>query len=159
MDGHIQRAVVNGSKCQWTSMTSGVLQGSILGQMLFNSFINHIHGRNEFILRRFEGVTMLNGVVATSELWDANQRDLLKLKKWVPGNLIRFNKIRCKMLHLGLGSPHGANTAWEMNWKIFLYYNISMRIQDSFTKRQFPLCDGNNLTYTIISCNSYQETY
>lgn len=155
LDGHIQRAVVNGLKCWRTSMTSSVLQGSILGQMLFNTFVNHTHERNECTLSRFAGDTKLNGVVATSEWWDANQTDLDKLEKWVPGNLMRFKKIRCKMLHLGLDSPCGANTAWGMNWKIFSCYNTSMRVQDSFTT---ILCDGNNLTYTIISCNSYQET-
>jgi len=84
---------------------SGAPQGSVLGLALFNTFVGDMDSGIECTLSRFSNDIKLCGVVDMPEGWDAIQRDLDKLEKWVPANLVKFNKAKCKVLHMGQGNP------------------------------------------------------
>ena len=107
LNSQAQRVVISGTKSSWRPVTSSVPQGSILGPILFNLFINDLDDRTECNLSKFADDTKLGGVDVTPDVCAAIQRHLDRLENWSERNPIKFNKGKCKGLPLGRHKPMG----------------------------------------------------
>ena len=77
----------------------------MVGASLHHIFISYTDDGIECTLRKFVDDSKVNGAVGTIEGRDAIQRDLNNLKRWAHVNLMKFNKAKCKVLHLYQGNP------------------------------------------------------
>ena len=86
-------------------MTSCISQGAVLGPVLFNIFVNYINDGIECTLSNFADVTRPSGALNMKEGRYGTQRGLNKLTRWAHVKLMRLNKAKRKLLHLGCGNP------------------------------------------------------
>ena len=84
-----------------------------MGPTLFNIFVGNMDSGIECTLSKFADDTRLCGAVNMLEGRDVIQRDLDRLKRWAHVNLMRFNKAKCKVLHLGRGNPWYQDRRWD----------------------------------------------
>ncbi|KAF7236667.1 Lysine-specific demethylase 4B [Varanus komodoensis] len=76
-------------------------QGSVLGPILFNLFINDMEEGVNSLLIKFADDTKTGAVATTEEQVLQIQKDLDRLWKWAGDNRMAFNVDKCKVLRLG----------------------------------------------------------
>jgi len=67
LEDFTQRVVVSGSVSEWISVMSCVLQGSVLGVVLFSIFFADINSGIECTLHKFADDIKLRGAAGTPE--------------------------------------------------------------------------------------------
>ena len=76
-----------------------------MGPTLFNIFLSDLDDGIRCTLMKFADDTELSGEVDTLEGRATLPEDLDRLEEWANKNLMKFNKDKCKVLHLGKHNP------------------------------------------------------
>ena len=97
----IQRVGLNNSKSNWTEVISGVLQGSVLGPILFILYMNDLPDAISCVLKLFADDTELYRTLDSYGDSNMLQMDLYELDSWSESWQMKFNIQKCKVLHLG----------------------------------------------------------
>lgn len=76
------------------TVTSTILQGSVLGMAVFNSFVGDTDRETECTVSRFANDTKLCGALDMLKGRDTVQRNLGRLERWGCANLMNFNEFQ-----------------------------------------------------------------
>ena len=104
-----QRVKVNGFSSDWSDVTSGIPQGSVLGPILFTVFINDLPLSISSHVKIFADDTKVYNTIENTTLL---QDDLDKLVEWSNRWLLPFNVDKCTVLHYG---KKNINVDYSMN--------------------------------------------
>ncbi len=103
-----QRVAVNGELSNWSTVTSGVPQGSVIGPLLFTLFVSTIPEEVSSHLSMFADDTKIYSPLSVLEdntHLSCLQQDLDNLMQWTTKMQMKFNPQKCKTMHLGKDNP------------------------------------------------------
>ena len=95
-----QRVVVNGVKTDWAPVLSGILQGTVLGPLLFALYINDISSDTESEIRLVADDCVCYREIKDEEDTMKLQRDIDRLGSWARKSGMRFQPVKCNMMQL-----------------------------------------------------------
>ena len=109
-----QRVRVKNEFSSWTSVKSGIPQGSVLGPILFVMFINDMPDIVKSMCLLFADDAKIFRSVHHSSDYTELQEDLNELTKWSTRWQLPFNIDKCKSLHMG---KNNKKLTYEMDGK------------------------------------------
>ena len=106
LTNRLQRVVLNGQSSEWTDVSSGVPQGSVLGPLIFIiMYVNDLPDQVNSFCKLFADDAKLYKDLQNLEDFETIQNDLNKLCQWTIKWLMLFNVDKCKVMHIGKDNP------------------------------------------------------
>ena len=98
LTNRMQRVTVDGAASKWVRVKSGVPQGTVLGPLLFLTFINDIGTDISSTLRLFADDCLLYHVIDSARDVELLQHDLNLITEWCKRWFMKLNLDKCVTL-------------------------------------------------------------
>ena len=138
--GRQQRCVLNGEYSAWLDVTSSVVQGSVLGPILFTIYINDLdlaidmhHG---VLISKFADDSKLGKCITSDQDCLKLQNALNDLARWSENCGMRLHPGKCAVLHFGPNNPK------------HMYYVNGIKINECEEARDLGVLVTNNSSQT-----------
>ncbi len=95
------RTVIRDTSSNWSKVTSGVPQGSVLAPIMFQVYINDIHEGVTSYMNLFADDAKLLKIINNKEDCLALQRDIDKIWEWSKKWKLEFNAKKCHVMEMG----------------------------------------------------------
>jgi hypothetical protein len=106
LTGRTQAVVVDGARSNFSPVTSGVPQGSVLGPVLFLLYINDIGHNTTSIVRLFADDCLIYRVIENDNDIGEVQQDLNRLTIWADTWQMSFNVKKCVTIRITNARKH-----------------------------------------------------
>ncbi|CAM5109917.1 unnamed protein product [Eretmochelys imbricata] len=110
LKNRIQRIGINGQFSEWREVINGVPQGTVLGPVLFNIFINDLEKGVKSEVAKLADDTKIFKIVKSQADCKELQKDLSKLGDWATKWQMKFNVDKCKVMRIGKHNPNNTYT-------------------------------------------------
>ena len=100
LDNWKQTVVINGINSDEVPVSSGVPQGSVLGPILFLTYINDLPEQVKSRVRLFADDTAMYLAISSTTEGQVLQTDLACLEQWEKMWDMYFNPFKCQVLHI-----------------------------------------------------------
>ena len=95
-----QRVAIRGMYSNWSAMTSGVPQGTILGPILFLIYINDIPNIVKSSVKLFADNTKIYHELSHNSATSVLQSDLDSLEEWMRNWQVKFDPEKCEVMRI-----------------------------------------------------------
>ena len=104
--GREMQVCIGSSYSEKMEVISGVPQGSVIGPLLFLSYVIDFNKDVSSHVKMFADDSKVYRYIKSHEDCGNLQEDLNKLSQWSKSWLLSFNIDKCKRMHIGRGNPH-----------------------------------------------------